>query len=202
MAEGVGLEEELEEDLVLGVGEAAAAVQHGGAVRAVGERRAAGVLLEAAAEVPGEPGVELLVGHDVGAAGEEAGVGLGPAGRRALDPAPRVVHEPRAPGVVPGAVDREAGGDRQRRRRSGLVFGRPPGEDAPRRGIGCRAQEQDRDGKEAKNSPAPHHRSPTTTTRGSLRVLLDNVYLHNQITISAVVAKINTMQLVLKGTSF
>jgi hypothetical protein len=187
VAEGVGLEEELEEDLVLGLGEAPAAVQHGGAVAAVGERRAAGVLLEAAAEVPGEPGLALLVGHDVGAAGEEAGVRLAPAGRRPLDPAPRVVHEPRAPGVVPGAVDREAGAVQPQRRRPGL-FRRPPREDAPRRGIGCRAQEQDRDGKEAKTKPPAPHLSPTIT-RGSLCVLED-VYLHYQTTISTV-AKIN-----------
>lgn len=154
MAEGVGLEEELEEDLVLVVGEALAAVQHGGAVVAGGERRAAGVLLEAAAEVPGEPGLALLVGHDVGAAGEEAGVRLAPAGRR-VDPAARVVHEPRATRVVPGAVDREAGGRGaavQLQRRSAGTLGRRPrggggGEDAhaPRDGAGCRAQEHERD---------------------------------------------------------
>lgn len=68
MAQGIGLEEELKEHLPLGITQPAAAMDHPGALGAGREGRPPRVLLEAAAEVPGEPGLVLLVGHDVSAA--------------------------------------------------------------------------------------------------------------------------------------
>lgn len=99
VAHGVGLEE----DLALGVGQALAALHHLGALVA---GRPAGVLLEAAAEVPGEPGLPLLVGHDFCAAGEQAPVHLVPAVGRPGDPVPRVLQQIH-PSRVVGTVDRE-----------------------------------------------------------------------------------------------
>lgn len=108
VAQGVGLEEELEEHLVLGDAEPLAAVHHVGDLAAARERGAAGVLLEAAAEVPRQPRLHLLVGHDVAAAGEQPPVRLLPAVARPGELAPRVLQQLHRPRVV-GPVHQEVG---------------------------------------------------------------------------------------------
>lgn len=119
MTEGVGLDEELEVDLVLELAELLPAIFHGGFGGTGGDGGPARVPDEAVAELPCESRVLLLVGDDLRAAGEETAVGLLPAGVQGEQLRPRVCQN-LLPALVIEVLHGELGSPVVRRRRRTL----------------------------------------------------------------------------------